>query len=394
MFLVSNFLVNKFVKNNDDIKNEKVRSAYGVFGGIVGIIINLILFAIKLTVGLVASSIAIMADAFNNLSDAASSIVTIIGFKMADKPADAEHPFGHGRMEYISALIVAFMVMLVGIQFIRSSIERILNPVSITFELIPFILLLVSILFKLWLSKFNKFIGDKINSSALKAASVDALGDVFTSSCVTISFLASKFTSFPIDGYFGLIVAVFIVYSGYNLVKETVNPLLGEAPDPKLVNNIKDMVLSYEHVTGVHDLIIHNYGPGRCMASIHAEIPSDISVMKIHEIIDTAEREISDRLNIYLVIHMDPICVFTDEVKTAYDEINKIIKYNPLIKSMHDFRVVGEGEKKNLIFDIVVNPENLKKIMSIEDLKEEINSAIKSIHPNYNCIITIDNDYV
>lgn len=335
-----------------------------------------------------------MADAFNNLSDAASSIVTIIGFKMADKPADAEHPFGHGRMEYISALIVAFMVMLVGIQFIKSSFERILNPVSITFEFIPFILLLVSILFKLWLSRFNKFIGNTINSSALKAASVDALGDVFTSSCVTISFLASKFTSFPIDGYFGLIVAVFIVYSGYTLIKETINPILGEAPDPELVNSIKEMVLSYEHITGVHDLIVHNYGPGRCMASIHAEIPSDISVMKIHEIIDTAEREISSKLNIYLVIHMDPICVFTDEVKLAYDEINKIIKYNPLIKSMHDFRVVGEGKKKNLIFDVVVNPENLKKIMSVDELKEDIITAIKSIHPEYNCIITIDNDYV
>ena len=228
----------------------------------------------------------------------------------------------------------------------------------------------------------------------MKAASVDALGDVFTSSCVTISFLASKFTSFPIDGYFGLIVAVFIVYSGYTLIKETINPILGEAPDPELVNSIKEMVLSYEHITGVHDLIVHNYGPGRCMASIHAEIPSDISVMKIHEIIDTAEREISSKLNIYLVIHMDPICVFTDEVKLAYDEINKIIKYNPLIKSMHDFRVVGEGKKKNLIFDIVVNPENLKKIMSVDELKEDIIAAIKSIHPEYNCIITIDNDYV
>ena len=380
MLLISNFLVKKFIKNSEDIKSEKVRSTYGVLGGVVGIIINLILFAIKLTVGVVASSIAIMADAFNNLSDAASSIVTIIGFKMADKPADAEHPFGHGRMEYISALIVAFMVMLVGIQFIKSSFERILNPVSITFEFIPFILLLVS--------------GNTINSSALKAASVDALGDVFTSSCVTISFLASKFTSFPIDGYFGLIVAVFIVYSGYTLIKETINPILGEAPDPELVNSIKEMVLSYEHITGVHDLIVHNYGPGRCMASIHAEIPSDISVMKIHEIIDTAEREISSKLNIYLVIHMDPICVFTDEVKLAYDEINKIIKYNPLIKSMHDFRVVGEGKKKNLIFDVVVNPENLKKIMSVDELKEDIITAIKSIHPEYNCIITIDNDYV
>lgn len=392
--MISNFLVKRFIKNKDNIKDEKVRTSYGILGGIIGIIVNLILFIIKLSVGILASSIAVTADAFNNLSDAASSVITIIGFKMADKPADAEHPFGHGRMEYISALIVAFMVMLVGLQFVKSSIEKILNPAPITFELVPFILLIVSIFFKFWLSRFNKFIGNTIDSSALKAASVDALGDVFTSSCVSLSFLASRFTSFPIDGYFGVLVALFIVYSGFSLVKETVNPLLGEAPDPELVKNIKSMVLSYDNITGVHDLIIHNYGPGRCMASIHAEIPSDISVMKIHEIIDKAERDISEELNIYLVIHMDPICLFTDEVKLAYDEVTKIIKYNPLIKSMHDFRIVGEGDKKNLIFDIVINSDSLKKIMSEDQLKEDITTSIKSIHPDYNCIITIDNDYI
>ena len=392
--MISKYLVNTFVKNNNDIKNKKVRGAYGLLGGIVGIIVNLILFIIKLSVGILVSSIAVMADAFNNLSDAASSVITIIGFKMADKPADAEHPFGHGRMEYISALIVAFMVMLVGVQFVKSSVERILNPIGINFELIPFILLLISISLKFWLSKFNKYVGEKIDSSALKAASVDALGDVFTSSCVAISFLASRFTSFPIDGYFGVLVALFIIYSGFTLVKETINPLIGEAPDPELVKQIKKMVLNYDNVTGVHDLIIHNYGPGRCMASIHAEIPSDISVMKIHEIIDDAERTISNELNIYLVIHMDPICVTDTEIKSTFDEVNKIIKYNPLIKSMHDFRVVGEGEKKNLIFDIVVNSSNLKKIMSEEDLKNDIINSVKHIHPEYNCIITIDHDFL
>lgn len=392
--MISKYLVNTFVKNNNDIKNKKVRGAYGLLGGIVGIIVNLILFIIKLSVGILVSSIAVMADAFNNLSDAASSVITIIGFKMADKPADAEHPFGHGRMEYISALIVAFMVMLVGVQFVKSSIERILNPIGINFELIPFILLLISISLKFWLSKFNKYVGEKIDSSALKAASVDALGDVFTSSCVAISFLVSRFTSFPIDGYFGVLVALFIIYSGFTLVKETINPLIGEAPDPELVKQIKKMVLNYDNVTGVHDLIIHNYGPGRCMASIHAEIPSDISVMKIHEIIDDAERTISNELNIYLVIHMDPICVTDIEIKSTFDEVNKIIKYNPLIKSMHDFRVVGEGEKKNLIFDIVVNSSNLKKIMSEEDLKNDIINSVKHIHPEYNCIITIDHDFL
>lgn len=392
--MISKLLINMFVKNNNDIENENVRGSYLVLGGVVGICINVTLFLIKLFVGILASSIAIMADAFNNLSDAASSIVTIIGFKLSKKPADAEHPFGHGRMEYISALIVAFMVMIVGFQFLKSSFEKIINPTDINFETIPFILLIISILLKVWLSKFNKFVGQKINSSALKAASVDALGDVFTSTAVALSFLASKFISFPIDGYLGAFVAIFILISGIKLVKETINPLLGEAPDKELVEQIKNMILSYDNIIGVHDLIIHNYGPGRCMASIHAEIPSDISVMKIHDIIDCAEREISKKLNIYLVIHMDPICLTTKEINGTYSEVLKIIDYNPLIESMHDFRIVGEGERKNLIFDIVVNPEKLKKIMSQEQLKNDVTNAIKKLHPEYNCIITIDNDYI
>lgn len=392
--LISKLLINMFIKNKDNIEDEKVRGSYLMLGGFVGIAVNILLFSTKLFVGLLASSIAIMADAFNNLSDAASSIITIIGFKLSKKPADAEHPFGHGRIEYLSALIVAFMVMLVGFQFLKSSFEKILNPESITFETIPFILLIISVLLKIWLSRFNKIVGEKINSSALKAASVDALGDVVTSSVVALSFLASKFIIFPIDGYLGFLVAIFILISGIQLIKETINPLLGEAPNKELVEQIKNMVLSYENITGVHDLIIHNYGPGRCMASIHAEIPSDIGVMEIHEIIDAAEREISNKLNIYLVIHMDPICLTTQEVNGIYSEVLKIIEYNPLIKSMHDFRIIGQGEKKNLIFDIVVNPEKLKKIMSQEKLKEDITNSIKKIHPEYECIITIDNDYI
>ena len=324
--MFSKFLVYKFIKNSEDISNEKVRGKYIFLGGIVGILSNLLLFLIKLSVGLITSSIAIMADAFNNLSDAGSSIITIVGFKLSDKPADAEHPFGHGRMEYISGLIVSFMVMLVGVEFVKSSVERIFNPIKIEFETIPFVLLIISILIKLWLSHFNKFIGNKIDSSALKAASTDALGDVFTSSSVAISFLVSKFTSFPIDGYLGALVALFILYSGFSLTKETLNPLLGEAPDPELVQKIKNMVLSYDKITGVHDLIIHNYGPCRCMASIHAEVPSNISIMEIHEIIDKAEREISEKLKIYLVIHMDPIAIDDKEVKKDYDMICDKIK--------------------------------------------------------------------
>ncbi|AOR24604.1 cation diffusion facilitator family transporter [Clostridium taeniosporum] len=390
--MFSKFLVSKLIKNSDNTNDDKVRNSYGIVGGLIGILINFILFLIKISVGILCSSIAIIADAFNNLSDAASSLITIIGFKMASKPADKEHPFGHGRIEYLSALIVAFMVMLVGLQFIKSSLTRIINPESVNFETIPFILLLISIGLKFWLSGFNKFMGNKINSSALKAASVDALGDVFTSTTVAISFLASKFTTIPIDGFIGLVVAGFIVYSGFSLIKETLNPLLGEAPDPKLVKGIINMVLSYEHITGTHDLIIHNYGPGKCMASIHAEIPANIDIMKIHEIIDKAEREISEKLKIYLVIHMDPVCIIEGEVKEAYDEILKLITEYDYIDSIHDFRIVGDGEHKNLIFDLVLS-DSSKATYKDEDIINTVSSRVKSIHPQYNCIITLDKHY-
>lgn len=386
-------IINIFIKNSSNIKDEKVRHSYGIFGGVVGIFINFLLFITKFSVGLIVSSIAVMADAFNNLSDAASSLVTILGFKLSSKPADREHPFGHGRIEYLSALIVAFMVMLVGVQFIKSSFERIINPTPVTFELIPFILLFVSIFLKVLLSRFNKFIGNKINSSALKAASIDALGDVFTSTCVVISFVAANFTTLPVDGYIGMAVALFIVYSGFSLVKDTISPLLGEAPDPELVDSIKEMVLSYENILGAHDLIIHNYGPGKCMASIHAEIPSDISVVTIHEIIDKAEREISTALKIYLVIHIDPICIIEGEVKEAYDEISSLIGEYDYIDSIHDFRVVGEGNIKNLIFDVVVTPPKGINING-DELIAEISEGVKKYHPCYNCIITIDKHFV
>lgn len=391
--MFSELLVRTFIKDKENIQKEDVRNKYGYLAGIVGIISNLALFAVKLFVGILTSSIAVTADAFNNLSDMASSVVTIIGFKLASIPPDKEHPFGHGRLEYISALVVAFMVMLVGIQFVKSSIERILNPVGVKFEFISLILLIISILVKVWLSRFNKYIGDKIDASALKAASLDALGDVFTSSCVVISFFISKFTTIPIDGYVGIAVSLAILYAGYSLVKDTISPLLGEAPDPELVKAINQGVLSYEHVNGVHDLIIHNYGVGKCIASIHAEIPADIDIMTIHDIIDTAEREISEKLKIHLVIHMDPICIENEEIATAREEVEKIIKYNPVIKSMHDFRIIGHGEHKNLIFDVVVDNDKLEKIMCEDELKENIKKCIKDVHPEYNCVITIDREY-
>ncbi|GLC29415.1 cation diffusion facilitator family transporter [Clostridium omnivorum] len=391
--MFSKFLVSRFIKNNQDVKDEGVRASYGFLAGVVGIIINLLLFAVKLTVGLISKSIAVTADAFNNLSDAASSVITIVGFKMANKPADKEHPFGHGRIEYISALIVSFMVLLVGLQFVKSSFDRILHPSPIIFELIPFVLLLLSILAKIWLSRFNGFIGKTIDSNALKASSFDALGDVFTSSTVALSFVISRFTSFPIDGYIGMLVALFILYSGFSLIKDTLSPLLGEAPDKELVENIKKGVLSYDHINGVHDLVIHNYGPGRCMASIHAEVPCDISIVSIHEVIDKAERELSKKLNIYLVIHMDPVNTNDIEINATRKEVVKLLKQFPIVKSMHDFRVVGEGEKKNLIFDLVIEHTKVFSTKDEEALRNDFNNALKQLHPLYNSVITVDKNY-
>ena len=388
--MISQFLTKKLIKNHENIENEKTRNAYVYLGSIIGIICNLILSAIKISVGFISGSVSIMADGFNNLSDMASSVITMIGVKLANRPADKEHPFGHGRMEYLSALIVAFMVMFVGVQFIKSSLDRIMNPVAISFEIIPFILLLISLIVKLWLSRFNKYVGEKINSAALKAASVDALGDVFTSGCVLISFLAAKFTTLPIDGYVGLVVSVGILYAGYSLVKDTISPLLGEAPDEELVKAIKQGVLSYDNVIGVHDLIIHNYGVGKCMASIHAEIPSNIDLITIHEIIDTAEREISQKLNIYLVIHMDPMCIHDDKINKVKSSVqNILLKFN-CIKSMHDFRIT-EGENKiNIIFDIEVDAHTINTKDKEEALRDRVVEEIKKLDPLYNCIITID----
>lgn len=388
--MVAEFLIKKFIINYQNIEEEKTRNAYVYLASIVGILCNLILSIIKISVGFISGSVSITADGFNNLSDMASSIITMVGIKLANRPADKEHPFGHGRMEYLSALVVAFMVMLVGVQFVKTSFERILNPVAVSFEIIPFILLLISLLIKLWLSRFNKYMGLKINSTALKAASVDALGDVFTSSCVLISFLAAKFTTLPIDGYVGLIVSAAILYAGYSLIKDTISPLLGEAPDEELVKKIKQGVLSYDNIIGVHDLIIHNYGVGKCMASIHAEIPSNIDLVTIHEIIDSAEREISQKFNIYLVIHMDPMCIHDDKINKVKGEVQEILLKYKTIKSMHDFRITEGKDKINIIFDIEVNAYEVNTPDKEEELKGKLESDIKKLNPLYNCVITID----
>ena len=392
--MISKFLISKFIKNPEDVSNKKVRDAYGYLGGVVGIIVNLLLFITKLFVGVILNSIAVTADAFNNLSDVASSVITILGFKLANKPADKEHPFGHGRLEYISGLLVSFLVMLVGIEFIKTSFDRIINPSKVIFNIIPFVLILISIGFKIWISRFNKTIGKTIKSSALEASSFDALSDVISSSCVALSLLLSKWIDFPIDGYIGVLVSFIIIYAGYTLIKDTMNPLLGESPDIELVRGIRSKLLSYDHITGSHDLVIHNYGPSRCMGSIHAEVPCDISIVKIHEIIDKAEKEISEEFDIYLVIHMDPINTDDEEVKTSRLELLDILKSFPIIKSIHDFRIVGEGDYKNLIFDAVIDFSPSFTTDDENKLEIDINKALKKCCPQYNVVMTIDRDYL
>lgn len=390
--MISKIIIKKFIKDSENIEDEKVRNRYGFLAGIVGIIANLILFILKFSIGFLSGSIAITADAFNNFSDMASSAITIIGFRLASMPADEKHPFGHGRLEYISALVVAFMVMFVGIKFVQTSFERIINPIGVEFNLIPFVLLLASILVKLWLGKFNKYVGEKIDSAALKAVAVDAMGDVFTSSCVVLSYLIAKFTSIPLDGYVGIVVSLIILYAGFSLIKETISPLLGEAPDEEMVNEIVDSLLQYNIISGVHDLIIHNYGVGKCIASIHAEVPSNIDIMEIHEVIDDAEKEISKKLNIHLVIHMDPIAIEDEEFIKTKNELEEIIERSEIIESFHDLRIVGKGEKKNLVFDVVVDGD-LSHIEE-EDLKKWMNEQVQKNHKYYNCVILVDKNYV
>lgn len=391
--MIENLLINKFIGKDANISSRAIRDKYGYLGGIVGIITNLILVIIKISVGLFIGSIAVIADGINNLSDIASSLITIIGFKLSSKPADKDHPFGHGRIEYISALIVAFLVLVVGFEFAKSSIEKIKAPTPVIFSWFAFWLLSISILFKVWLSKFYKSMGEKINSSALKASSLDSISDAFSSLTVVISILAAKFTTFPIDGYMGFVVSLIIMYAGFSLIKETLDPLLGNKPDDALVEDINRMLMSYEHIGGTHDLMVHNYGPGRIIATIHAEIPEDISIVAAHEIIDRAEKEISTQLNINLLIHMDPINTNDKEVIKDRDFISVLLEDFKCIQSFHDFRVVGEKDCKNLIFDVVVTDDFEVTKESVLKLQKDINAKLKIIHPKYNAIITVDSYY-
>jgi len=389
--LLTDILIKTFIKDKDNTGDRSIRQKYGYLGGFVGIACNVALSGAKIAIGLMINSIAIIADAVNNLSDAASSIITVIGFKITNKPADREHPFGHGRIEYISAMVVSFIVILAGFEFLKSSFDRVRNPEVVKFDIIPFSVLLLSIGVKAWLSRFYKKIGREIGSKAMEASAADSLSDVTTTSVVALSLLASLWTAFPLDGYVGLVISALIIYSGISLTKDTLNPLLGEAPEPEFIRSITEKVLSYDGIIGIHDMIVHNYGPGRCVVSLHAEIPANMDIMKAHDVIDLAEQEISEEMDIHMVIHMDPINTDDEIVQKTQEQITELINEMHEELTIHDFRIVGGEEHKNLIFDLVVPFEYDEKMA--RDLSKKVAREIKAKYPECNAIIYIDRAY-
>ena len=388
---MTEFLVNKFIKDSANIESTEVRTRYGMLASVVGIFCNVLLFSVKLAIGLILSSLAVTADAFNNLSDAASSIISFVGVKMAGKPADAEHPFGHGRIEYIAALIVSFLVIEVGFTFFKSSISKIMHPEEITFDPVPFIILILSILVKLWMAFFNNKLGKRIDSKVVLATAADSLGDVITTSATVISIVICHFTSINVDAIAGLIVSGIVIWSGVSIAKDTLEPLIGQRVPSELYQKITDMVESYEGIVGAHDLIVHNYGPNRSMATIHAEVPNDVSIEASHEIIDRIERDAKKELNILLVIHMDPVEMRDEEVLELRDKTSHIVHALDPELHFHDFRVLKENEQKNLIFDLVVPDSYTEK--DANRVMHQLIALLHEMEKNVDCIITLDRSF-
>ena len=388
---MTEFLVNKFIKDSANIESTEVRTRYGMLASVVGIFCNVLLFSVKLAIGLILSSLAVTADAFNNLSDAASSIISFVGVKMAGKPADAEHPFGHGRIEYIAALIVSFLVIEVGFTFFKSSISKIMHPEEITFDPVPFIILILSILVKLWMAFFNNKLGKRIDSKVMLATAADSLGDVITTSATVISIVICHFTSINVDAIAGLIVSGIVIWSGVSIAKDTLEPLIGQRVPSELYQKITDMVESYEGIVGAHDLIVHNYGPNRSMATIHAEVPNDVSIEASHEIIDRIERDAKKELNILLVIHMDPVEMRDEEVLELRDKTSHIVHALDPELHFHDFRVLKENEQKNLIFDLVVPDTYTEK--DANRVMHQLIALLHEMEKNVDCIITLDRSF-
>ena len=386
------FLVKHFVKDYEEIEKMSVRTAYGVLASIVGIFCNVLLFIVKFIVGSLMNSISIVADGFNNLSDAGSSIISFVGVKMANKPADEEHPFGHGRMEYIAALVVAFLVIEVGLSFLKDGIQKIRDPRELQFHLVPMLILILSVGIKLWLGLFNKKLGKKINSKVMLATSADSMGDVITTTATIASILVFKVFGINIDGFVGIGVSLIVMWAGIGIARDTLEPLLGEAVPKDVYEKITKFVESYEGVCGTHDLIVHNYGPGRSMASLHAEVPNDVDIGLSHEIIDRIEREALKEVGIYLVIHMDPIETKNEETLRARQQVESALAELDTQASIHDFRMVVGENQINLIFDMLVPIQYDKERKKM--LCQEIRNRMHEIDERYQCVIVVESGYI
>ncbi len=387
---MTDFLMRRLIKNYDDTQDPAVRTRYGMVSGIVGIVVNLILFAGKGIVGLLSASVSIIADAINNLSDAGSSIITLLGFKIASKPADKDHPFGHGRSEYIAGLIIAFLILLLGVELGKSSIDKILHPQAVDATAVTIVILAASILFKIWLCLFNRKLGKRIDSSTILATSQDSLNDVVATSAVLLSTIISMLTPLELDGYMGILVALFILKSGIDVVRDTLNPLLGEAPDSALITQISKELLSYEGVIGIHDLVVHNYGPGRIFATVHVEVDSSVNILISHDLVDNIERDFAEKHGIQLVGHLDPIVMDDETVNSLHKLTMECVKQISPSLSIHDFRVVVGETHTNLIFDIMVP---IEFSISNRDLCQKIEQAIKAKDQKLFTVITVDRGY-
>lgn len=391
---MTKLLIRLFIKNHQDTKDNLVRAKYGNLGSFVGILCNLLLCVFKITIGSITGSISITADGLNNLSDMGSSVITMVGFKLSNKPADSDHPFGHGRMEYMSAFIVAVLILLVGFELLKSSVSALItNAPAPTYSIWAIVILIVSILVKLWLFVFNRKLGKKIDSESLLATAQDSLNDTVATAVILISAGVSYYFTLPfnLDAVMGIGVAIFILLSGINTAKETLNSILGTPPDKQVIEDIKNIILKYPEFVGIHDLIVHNYGPGRQFASVHVEVPQDIDIVKCHEQIDLCEKQIYEKLGIELVIHMDPIDVNNEAVNFAKAKLSAALKEIDKNLTLHDFRMTPECETRtNLIFDVVL-PSGFK--MKNSELSDKINQIAKEINPTYCCVITFDHDF-
>ncbi len=387
---MTKLLIKLFIKDSDT-NTQKGRELYGRLAGAVGIICNLLLSVMKLIIGSVSNSVSITADATNNIADAGSSIVTLVGFRLSGKPADKDHPYGHARIEYISSLIISFLILLIGCSIFKESITKIFNPEESLFNVATVIVLVASILVKLWLSIFNKFLGKQINSKALEATAIDSRNDVITTAAVLLASTISHFTGFNLDGYMGVIVSIFILISGINLVKETLDPLLGQPPTKEMFETIEQKILSYDNVLGVHDLMVHSYGPNTYFASAHIEMDAKIDVLVCHDIMDQIERDFKSDLNIHLVVHLDPTILDSPEINELKEMVNDIICEIDRDLTFHDFRVVIGEENKNVLFDVVVPPEYK---YSDEELEKIITDKItEASNGKVFTVLVVDHSY-